>query len=255
MQASQQLLDASSLVMHLLLRVLLEVKLLLELIKLGPELPLIVLYVRPIALKSLNLVHLLTLFGIDPRQVLVKLRQFPLQSLSLLRLLGCIIPFQLCALQLQVLLELLQLLAVGGPLLLLLHNLVVELVQDLVEAVEADRVFDLQTALLRDVALDQIAHQQISVCLLAHLREDVEVLVLDLAGFRDATADLVRLHVSDVVKVGRVFESQLIIESVVTTGGDALIVVDLLQDEWLLAVLAQSFDLIHHICKRFIYYS
>ena len=134
--------------MHLLFLVLLKVQLLLELIELSPKLSLIVLYVHSIALKGLNLAKLLLLLCIDPRQVLIELSQFLFQSLTLFRFLNCIIPFQLRAFQLQILLKLLELLAVSSPLLLLLNNLIIKLVQDLIKAIEADWVLDLQATLL-----------------------------------------------------------------------------------------------------------
>lgn len=81
--------------MHLLLGVLLEVELLLELVELSPKLPLIVLYVRSVALERLNLAHLFALFCLYSRQICVKLSQFLFQSLSFFRLFSCVVPLQL----------------------------------------------------------------------------------------------------------------------------------------------------------------
>ena len=79
--------------MHLLFGVLLEVKLLLKLIKLSPELTLILLDISPVALKVLNLGDLLLFFGLSSFQVVVKLGELLLQSLSFFGFLRTFISF------------------------------------------------------------------------------------------------------------------------------------------------------------------
>ena len=79
--------------MHLLFGVLLEVKLLLKLIKLSPELTLILLDISPVALKVLNLGNLLLFFGLNSFQFVVKLGELLLQSLSFFGFLRTFISF------------------------------------------------------------------------------------------------------------------------------------------------------------------
>ena len=79
--------------MHLLFGVLLEVKLLLKLIKLSPELTLILLDISSVALKVLNLGNLLLFFGLNSFQFVVKLGELLLQSLSFFGFLGTFISF------------------------------------------------------------------------------------------------------------------------------------------------------------------
>ena len=98
LQSCEQLLDAGGLVVHLLLRVLLEVELLLELVELSPKLPLVVLNVRPIALEGLYLAQLLVFFRFNPSQFSVQLSQLVLECFAFFGLLGSLIPLQLCAL-------------------------------------------------------------------------------------------------------------------------------------------------------------
>ena len=98
LQSCEQLLDAGGLVVHLLLRVLLEVELLLELVELSPKLPLIVLNVRPVALEGLYLAKLLIFFRFNLSQFSVQLSQLVLECFALLGLLRSLIPLQLCAL-------------------------------------------------------------------------------------------------------------------------------------------------------------
>ena len=59
--------------MHLLFGVLLEIKLLLKLIKLSPELTLILLNISSVALEALDLSNLFLFFGFNSFQVVVKL--------------------------------------------------------------------------------------------------------------------------------------------------------------------------------------
>ena len=73
--------------------VLLEVKLLLKLIKLSPELTLILLDISPVALKVLNLGNLLLFFGLNSFQFVVKLGELLLQSLSFFGFLRTFISF------------------------------------------------------------------------------------------------------------------------------------------------------------------
>ena len=61
----------------------------------------------------------------------------------------------------QVLLQLLELLAIGGSFVLFQTDLVAELLQDLVKAGEADWVLNLKATLLRDVALDKIFDKKV----------------------------------------------------------------------------------------------
>ena len=79
--------------MHLLFGVLLEVKLLLKLIKLSPELTLILLDISPVALKVLNLSYLFLFFGLNSFQFVVKLGELLLQSLSFFGFLRTFISF------------------------------------------------------------------------------------------------------------------------------------------------------------------
>ena len=58
-------------------------------------------------------------------------------------------------------LQLLELLAIGGSLVFLQTDLIAQLLQDLVEAGKADWVLDLKATLFRDVAFDKIFDQQI----------------------------------------------------------------------------------------------
>lgn len=235
LKPGEQLLDCRRLVVHLVLRVLLQVELLLELVELSPELPLVVLNVLAVALEVLNLPQLLQLFIIDRLELLVKLSEFALELLPLFGLLGIVISLQLGHLKLKVLLDLLELLAIRGSLFLFLHNLLVQLVEYFIEAGEANWVFDLEASLFADVALNQIFHEQVRVRFLANLGKHVQVLVLYLAFFRDATGDLVRLHVGDVVELGRVLQRELLIEDVGGRGArlSTIAVIHLLQNEWL----------------------
>ena len=73
--------------------VLLEVKLLLKLIKLSPELTLILLDISSVALKVLNLGNLLLFFGLNSFQFVVKLGELLLQSLSFFGFLRTFISF------------------------------------------------------------------------------------------------------------------------------------------------------------------
>ena len=84
--------------MHLLLRVLLKVELLLELVELSPELPFVVLNVRPVALEGFYLAQLLVFFRFNPSQFLVQLSQLVLECFAFFGLLWSLIPLQLCAL-------------------------------------------------------------------------------------------------------------------------------------------------------------
>ena len=61
----------------------------------------------------------------------------------------------------QVLLQLLELLAIGGSFVLFQTDLVAELLQDLVKAGEADWVLNLKATLLRDVTLDKIFDKKV----------------------------------------------------------------------------------------------
>ena len=111
--------------MHLLLGVLLQVELLFKLVKLRPKLPFVVFNVLAIVLEFFNLSQLLLLFSSNLFQFLVQLSQFFLQQLSFFGFLGSLDPLQLRSFQLQVLLKLLQLLAIRGPLFFFLHYLVI----------------------------------------------------------------------------------------------------------------------------------
>ena len=111
--------------MHLLLGVLLQVELLFKLVKLRPKLPFVIFNVLAIVLEFFNLSQLLLLFSSNLFQFLVQLSQFFLQQLSFFGFLGSLVPLQLRSFQLQVLLKLLQLLAIRGPLFFFLHYLVI----------------------------------------------------------------------------------------------------------------------------------
>ena len=114
--------------MHLLFGVLLEVELLLKLIEFSPELTLILLNISSVALKVLNLSNLFLFFGLNSFQVVVKLGELLLQSLSFFGFLRTFISFQLSGFQLEILFELTQLTAVIDPLLLFLLYLRVKMV-------------------------------------------------------------------------------------------------------------------------------
>ena len=104
LKSREQFLDACRLVVHLLLWILLQVELLLKLVKLRPELPLIVFNIDSIALESLNLLKLLVFLGFDARKILVQSSQFSFKCFSLIRFFRCLISLQLRGLQLEILL-------------------------------------------------------------------------------------------------------------------------------------------------------
>ena len=93
LQPCEQLLDTGSLVVHLLLHVLLQVQLLLELIELGPELTLIVLNVRLVALEGLDLRQLFGFLSFNPLQIIVQLGQLSFECFAFFGLLVILIPF------------------------------------------------------------------------------------------------------------------------------------------------------------------
>ena len=90
--------------MHLLLHVLLQVELLLELIELGPELTLIVLNVRLVALEGLDLRQLFGFLRFNPPQIMVQLGQLSFECFAFFGLLVILVPLELLSLHLQVLL-------------------------------------------------------------------------------------------------------------------------------------------------------
>ena len=104
LQSCQQFLQWSSLVMHLLLRILLYVEQLLELIKLLPKLSLIFFDGFSMAFKVCNLCKLFFLLCIDKFELAIKFNQLSFKSFALFWLFFSVFPFDLCLFQSQVLL-------------------------------------------------------------------------------------------------------------------------------------------------------
>lgn len=102
-----------------------------------------------------------------------------------------------------------QLLIVDDSLFLLILDLFVKLLQNFVEACKADRILDLETSLLSNVALDQVFNQEIAICLFANLGKDIEMLISNLALFRHPACHLRCLHIDHIVEVLRVLEGKL----------------------------------------------
>ena len=116
------------------------------------------------------------------------------------------------------------------------------MLENLVEAGETDGILHLEAALFGDVAFYQVSHQQVAICLLADLRENVEVFVCNLAMHRHAAGDLRRLDFDHVEEVLRIFEGQLIVHQIER---DSLLCshgIVLLEHERLLTVLAESLN-------------
>ena len=63
--------------------------------------------------------------------------------------------------------------------------------------------------MFRDVALDQVSYEKVTVSLLSYLREYIEVLVSDLAVLGYTALNLHSLHIDHVVELRRVFECHL----------------------------------------------
>ena len=93
LQAGQQLLYRGCFVVHLLFGVLLEVELLLKLIEFSPKLTLILLNISSVALKVLDLSNLFLFFSLNSLQVVVKLCELLLKSLSFFGFLRTFISF------------------------------------------------------------------------------------------------------------------------------------------------------------------
>jgi len=100
LQSRKQLLDRCSLVLHFVLLILLQEKLLLKLIEIGPEIALILLYVNSVAFKVVDLRQLRFLFFINFEQVLIELSQFFFERFSLFLFFAIFISLELRRLQL-----------------------------------------------------------------------------------------------------------------------------------------------------------
>jgi len=157
LQSRKQLLDRCSLVLHFVLFILLKEKLLLELVEIGPEIALVLLYVYSVSFKVINLCQLQFLFFINFLQLLIELCQFIFKGLSLFLFFVVFFPLEQRCLQLQVLFQLEQLLAVSNSLFLFLFDLVVQLLKYLIEAGEADWVLDLEASLFGDIAFNEVS--------------------------------------------------------------------------------------------------
>ena len=195
------------LAVHLLHRVFLQVELLLELIELLPEVALVFLNIGSVGLELGHLLLLRLLLLVKLSDLGIELGKFFLECFALFQLFRVLLALKLADLQLQVLLKLVQLLVIDDSLFLLILDLLVELLQNLVKASEADRVLDLEASLLPDVALDQIFDQEVAIGLLTNLGEHIEMLIGNLALFWHPAGHLRRLHIDHVMEVLRVFQS------------------------------------------------
>ena len=134
--------------MHLLTLILLQVELLLVFVEFCPEMILFLLDVVLVRLEGFNPIELLLLFQLEPLQFLVKLSQLSFELCFLPLLLSRRVPLLLRDFEVQILLELVELLAVDLTLILFFFRLFIEIGEDFVEALETDWILHLQAILL-----------------------------------------------------------------------------------------------------------
>ena len=134
--------------MHLLTLILLQVELLLVFVEFCPEMILFLLDVVLVRLEGFNPIELLLLFQLEPLQFLVKLSQLSFELCFLPLLLRRRVPLLLRDLEVQILLELVELLAIDLTLILFFFRLLIEIGEDLVEALKTDWILHLQAILL-----------------------------------------------------------------------------------------------------------
>ena len=91
---------------------------------------------------------MLLLFQLEPLQFLVKLSQLSFELCFLPLLLRRRVPLLLRDLEVQILLELVELLAIDLTLILFFFRLLIEIGEDLVEALKTDWILHLQAILL-----------------------------------------------------------------------------------------------------------
>lgn len=128
--------------------ILLQVELLLVFVEFCPEMILFLLDVVLVRLEGFNPIELLLLFQLEPLQFLVKLSQLSFELCFLPLLLRRRVPLLLRDLEVQILLELVELLAIDLTLILFFFRLLIEIGEDLVEALKTDWILHLQAILL-----------------------------------------------------------------------------------------------------------
>lgn len=101
-----------------------------------------------VRLEGFNPIELLLLFQLEPLQFLVKLSQLSFELCFLPLLLSRRVPLLLRDFEVQILLELVELLAVDLTLILFFFRLFIEIGEDFVEALETDWILHLQAILL-----------------------------------------------------------------------------------------------------------